>query len=174
MPVEPARVCADEGWSYAPVVPAATPQPAPDSIPMRPRDTRFNTPAEMLVRLVFASRYILLLAGLATAVSALHHGSVADALKSLFFFAAMVGGHLWLKARGKIAECDRALDAMFRGDDLADDEGGLHVLLRRRDALEEKRGTPGFDPWEVQVLRREISDYVRTHPGSSGLGDGRR
>jgi hypothetical protein len=140
---------------------------------MRPRDTRLNTPAEMLVRLVFASRYIFFFAGLFLGASALHEGSVGDAVKALICFAAMLAGHFWLKRGNKLAACDRALDEMFRGVTGPDDEDGLEVLLSRREALEQKRGTPGFDPWEVQAVRREISDYVKAHPEATGRLDGR-
>jgi len=138
---------------------------------MTPRDNRFNTPAEMLVRLVFASRFIFFCVGLVLSLFAFHHGSVIHALKALGFFAAMIAAHAWLKHGGKLEECDRALDAMFSGEPY--DEDGLDALLSRREALEEKRGTPGFDPWAVQALRREISDYVKTHPESSHRFDGR-
>lgn len=141
---------------------------------MLPRDTRINTPAEMLVRLVFAARYILFFAGAFFSASALHHGSVHDALKALVLFAGMAAGHVWLKRGDKLAECNRAMDGMFRGDTTPDDEDGLHALLSRREALEQRRGMPGFDPWEVQAVRREISDYVKTHPQSTARFDGWR
>jgi hypothetical protein len=128
------------------------------------RDPRFNTPAEMWVRFVFASRYILFFASLVFGASALIEGSPHEAIKAAVSFSAMIVGHRWLKRGGKLADCDRAFDAMFRGDATADNDGGLESLLQRRAALEQKRGTPGFDPWEVQAVRREISDYVRTHP----------
>jgi hypothetical protein len=140
---------------------------------MRPRDTRLNTPAEMVVRFVFAARYILFFAGLFLGASALHDGSVYDALKALVCFAAMLAGHAWLRRGKKLAECDRALDAMFRGGSSGDDEDGLAALLSRREALERQRGQPGFDPWAVQAVRREINDYVRTHPESTRDFDGR-
>ncbi len=131
---------------------------------MRSPDTGFNTPAEMWARLVFVSRYLFFLGGLVLSASALLDGSGTDALKALVFFAAMIAGHQWLKSRGKLADCERAFDAMFSGTGFPDEDDGLQNLLARRAALEEKRGTPGFDPWEVQAVRREISDYVRQHP----------
>lgn len=141
---------------------------------MSPRDNRFNTPAEMLVRLVFAARYFLFFAGAFFSASALHQGSAQDALKAFVFFTAMIVAHRWLKRGGKLEECDRVLNEMFRGDPSAEDEEGIEALLSRREALEQRRGTPGFDPWEVQAVRREISDYVKTHPESTARFDGRR
>ncbi|HSI08640.1 MAG: hypothetical protein ACAH89_11195 [Rariglobus sp.] len=141
---------------------------------MTPRDNRFNTPAEMLVRLVFASRFIFFCVGIFLSLFAFHYGSVIYALKALIFFAAMIAGHVWLKRGGKLEECERALDAMFSGEPGTDDEDGIDALLSRREALEKKRGTSAFDPWAVQALRREISDYVKTHPGSNHRFDGRQ
>jgi hypothetical protein len=140
---------------------------------MLPRDTRLNTPAEMLVRLVFAARYFLFFAGAFFSASALHHGSGEDAVKASGCFVAMAAGHGWLKRGGRLAECNRAMDGMFRGGTTPDDEDGLYALLSRREALEQRRGTPGFDPWEVQAVRREINDYVKAHPQSTSRFDGR-
>lgn len=139
---------------------------------MRPRDTRLNTPSEMLVRFVYASRFICFFVGLFFVASALHHDSALDALRACVLFTAMLAGHLWLKRSGKLDECDRALAAMF--EEGAENGDELDKLLYRRAELESRRGTPGFDPWEVQAVRREISDYVRTHPESTGRLDGRR
>ena len=131
---------------------------------MRSRDPQFNTHAEMWVRFVFVSRCILFLATLIFGAIAWSDNSVIDSLKTAAFFTAMIASHQWLKRRGKLADCDRALEAMFRDEVAPNDDGELESLLQRRAALEEKRGQPGFDPWAVQVLRREISDYVREHP----------
>lgn len=140
---------------------------------MRPRDTRLNTPYEMLVRFVFASRFFCFFAACFFAASALHHGSVYDAAKAVVLFAAMIAGRVWLKRADKLAECNRALEAMFR-DDTTVGGDDLDALLDRREALENRRGHPGFDPWEVQAVRREITEYMKTHPESTGRLDGRR
>lgn len=152
----PSAVCAGEEPVYA----------------MPLRDPRLNTPAEMWVRFVFISRYILFFCALFTGIAALRDGSLLGAAKALVLFSGMVAGHAWLKAGGKLEACDRSLEAMFRGEIPPKENTGLQALLERREALERKRGTPGFDPWEVQVLRREISDYMRRHPHSTrDLGD---
>ena len=139
---------------------------------MRSRDTRFNTPAEALVRLVFICRGLFLFFGFVLALSAQHSGSMSEAMKAFFFFSAMVGCHLWLRRGGRLDECHRALNEMFSGESAADNE--VETLIHRREALEEKRGTPGFDPWAVQIVRREISDYVSHHPESARRFEDRR
>jgi len=167
MQVMPAAICADKRRNY---VSRASDNPVacgPEK-PMPSRDPRFNTPAEMWVRFVFASRYVFFFASLVFSAFAVSEGSGHDAFKALVCLAAMLAGHQWLKKRGKLPECHRALEAMFRGEVRPDADGGLESLLQRRAALEEKRGQPGFDPWAVQALRREISDYVREHPESTG------
>ena len=133
---------------------------------MRSRETRVNTPAEALVRLVFVCRGLFLFFGFVLALSAQHTGAASDALKAVFFFAAALAGHLWLRRDGRLERCRRSLDEMFTGES-GDDEDELESLIHRREALEEKRGTPGFDPWAVQIVRREISDYVSHHPESA-------
>lgn len=135
------------------------------------RDSRLNSPSEMLVRAVFAGRYLFFFGGLFMSAVALHEGSLNAALKAVVLFAGMGAGHWWLKSRDKLKECDRALEGMFRGGAATEDNDGLDALLRRRDALEERRGRPGFDPWEVHAVRREIRDYLREHPESADRPD---
>ncbi len=141
---------------------------------MSRRDSRLNTPAEMLVRFIFAARYVFFFCGLLFGVIALRNGSILESLKAMGFFAAMAAGHWWLKSRGKLEECDRALDAMFSGEVTPEEGAGLDALLERREVLEQRRGKPGFDPWEVQIVRREISNYMREHPESAHDLDNRR
>lgn len=141
---------------------------------MRPRDTRLNTPAEMLVRFIFVSRYILFFAGFFTGLAALEDRSLPGVAGALLLFAALFAGHRWLQREGRLASCERSLEAMFRGGPEPDEEDRLEALLRRREALEQRRGMPGFDPWEVQAVRREIGDYLRQHPESTRKIDDRR
>ncbi len=138
------------------------------------RDTRLNTPAEMLVRFVFAARFILFFCGLLALVFSVRDGSVIGGLQALLLFGLAIAGHRWLKARGKLEECDRAFETMMSGEVTPDEPTGLEALLERRAALEQRRGQPGFDPWEVQAVRREINAYVREHPESARDLDGRR
>lgn len=118
----------------------------------------------MWIRFVFASRYICFFASLHLTGLALHTGSFHDASKAGVFMCAMIAGHQWLKRRGKLAECRRALDELFTPTPATADDAGLESLLQRQAALEQKRGTPGFNPWEVQAVRREISEFLNRHP----------
>jgi hypothetical protein len=120
----------------------------------------------MLVRFVFVARYMLFFAGLIASVFAVGKDSVYHACIAALCFLLMGAGHRWLKARGKLEECERALEGMMSGETEPEAPAGLEALLERRQALEERRGQPGFDPWEVQAVRREINAYVREHPES--------
>jgi hypothetical protein len=48
----------------------------------------------------------------------------------------------------------------------------LVALLREWEALERRRGTPGFDPWALLSLRREIQRTVDESPALSRLMHG--
>lgn len=137
------------------------------------RDPRFNSPAEMLVRFVYVARFFLFFGGLISMVFAFGDDPIRYGLQALFCFAGMIAGHGWLRRDGRLESCDRALDAMMSGDVTPDESTGLDALLERRAALEQRRGKPGFDPWEVQAVRREINAYVREHPESARNMDGK-
>jgi len=142
---------------------------------MRSRDNRFNTPAEALVRLVYVARALFLFFGFVLALAAQRSGATVDVVKAIFCFSAAIAGHLWLRRGGRLERSRRALDEMFLGEPAVfDAEAELETLIHRREALEEKRGTPGFDPWAVQIARREISDYVEHHPEVRDRFDERR
>lgn len=128
------------------------------------RDTRLNTLDEMLVRFVFAVRLFLFFGGLIALVFAVSERSLWALWQAVGLFSLMIAGHRWLKARGKLEECERAFEGMMRAEDVTDDAIGLEALLERRAVLEQRRGQPGFDPWEVQAVRREINAYMREHP----------
>lgn len=117
------------------------------------------------MRLVYASRFLFFFAALFLGILAVSRGSFAEAALAVASGAAMLKAHVWLKRSGKLEECDRALDGMFSGT--SDEEDAFEALLQRRATLELRRGQPGFDPWEVQAVRREINDYVRQHPEAS-------
>jgi hypothetical protein len=45
-----------------------------------------------------------------------------------------------------------------------EEEARFARLLARRIALEDKRGSPGFDVWEFQSIRSELAEFMDTHP----------
>lgn len=139
---------------------------------MNSRDSRLNTPSEMLDRLVYVSRPLCFFTGFFVTFSALAERSPLKIVAGVLLFGLMLAGHEWLRRRGRLAELDRSLDRVFEeGGEPADE---LDALLERREALESRRGEPGFDPWAVQAVRREISDYVNHHPEARRRLGGRR
>jgi len=135
--------------------------------PMSQQDPSFNPADVVAARLVYLLRFFLFLTSLGCGVVAVTDQSWKSALFSAGALAAVIISHRWLVRSGKLEACDRALDRMFNEEPGTDPADEFEVLLQRRASLEEKRGTPGFDPWEVQALRREISDYVREHPDAA-------
>lgn len=127
----------------------------------------------MRVRFVYVARFFLFFGGLLSLVFALGDDPVRYGLQAGLCFAGMVAGHRWLKRDGRLESCERALETMMNGDLNPDEPTGLDALLERRAALEQRRGKPGFDPWEVQAVRREINAYVREHPESARQIDGK-
>lgn len=138
---------------------------------MRPRDPRFNTPAEMWVRFVYASQLVLFIVGVCYTASAFHESSWLDALVATSLFLAMFTAHIWLRRTGKLAGCNRALDEMFSNGSVDGSSDELDALLQRRASIEKTRGTPSFDPWEIQSVRRDINAYLRLHPEAADYVD---
>jgi len=134
---------------------------------MHPHDNRFNSPGEMLTRLVFAAHLGFALAGVIFFVISFHEEPLRYALMAMICFTLALTGRIWLERDGRFQACERSLDAMFAGETDPEPDDELGVLISRREALEQQRGTVGFDPWEVQVVRREIMAYVREHPETS-------
>jgi hypothetical protein len=66
---------------------------------------------------------------------------------------------------------DRALAAIEGEGLMADDSSSrqLLALLEEWEALEQKRGTPDFDPWALQALRNDIRRVVESDPALSQL-----
>ncbi len=140
----------------------------PDPLPL-------NSPAAMFARAVY-----LALVALSAAVIALAFvGAVTRDLRcGVAAIAAAVLAWLardWLRHGDKLAAVSRCLEEWDHGEtpagSLFEDEpmGRLVSLLRDWDAAERQRGQPGFDPWELQSLRREIQSEIEHDPALSRL-----
>jgi hypothetical protein len=134
-------------------------------------DDGFNTPAEMLARLAYLAwlaslpaGILLTLAGLLTARWPLALGGVAG---------LTLGWCVrdWLRRRERFEPAAAALDAVPEIGARAEETrlARLVVLLREWDALEQRRGTPGFDPWAVQAVRNDIHAVVENDPALISL-----
>lgn len=134
-------------------------------------DDEFNTPAEMLTRLAFVawlasvpSGILLTLAGFLAARWTLIIAGVG---------LLMCGWCLrdWLRRRGELETVADKLDAVHTFGAQAEQTNlaRLTALLREWDALEQRRGSPGFDPWAVQAVRNDILAVVEQDPALLSL-----
>lgn len=140
---------------------------------MKPQwdDNEFNTPEDMIVRMTFliclaafTAGIILSLAGAATGQLRLVAGGVA-----MLSISAI--SRSWLKSRGKLGRPQPVAEelrsaapvmATARVDELVQ-------LLRHWEEMEGKRGSPRFDPWALQSIRREIRVMIESDPALEGL-----
>jgi hypothetical protein len=143
---------------------------------MKPQwdDNEFNTPQEMLVRTTFlvcvggfTAGIVLLLGGAAG-----HDVRLGGVGACLLTIAAMA--RVWLRRREKSEPLDMAWNEAADAESPAEAAHAAHVaelvqLLRKWDALESKRGSPSFDPWELQAIRHDIRAMVEMDPALDGL-----
>lgn len=119
--------------------------------------------------------YLVFLAGVGVAPIALGIGAavhdwrlvgVAAVAASLAVLASA-----GLRRRDRFEAAELSLDAFARGEPPPDEArvGELVSLLREWDALEQKRGSPEFDPWAVQALRHDIQRVIDRDPALNRL-----
>lgn len=79
--------------------------------------------------------------------------------------------HAWLRGRGRLRTMTREFEAMFAAISPNQPSRIAHLvaLLQEWDDLELQRGTPGFDPWAVQSIRRSIEALVTADPALDRL-----
>jgi hypothetical protein len=138
----------------------------------RGNDSEFNTPEEMLVRFSF----LLCLASFTSGVLATAAGAIAHDVRLLGLGLALLGVatglRSWLSRKGRFASAETALQGVATPEAGATDAAKvaeLVRLLREWEALERRRGGPGFDPWAVQAVRRDIRVMVEADPALEGL-----
>ena len=129
----------------------------------------FNSPAEMLTRATFVGVLTALTAGIVLTVAGLLAAEIRLAAAGLIALGASALGRAWLRQRADTAPVERALEAL--GDQTPDETRSQHLLslLEEWEALEQKRGSPDFDPWALQVLRNDIRRIVESDPALSQL-----
>jgi hypothetical protein len=135
----------------------------------------FNTPAAAIRRMA----YLACILGVAFAPVALLIGVMAGRREMGFLglFVLFVAGicRAWLHQRGTFDAVASELDEMTGSVNMAASStkvAELVELLLRWDALERQRGSPEFDPWAVQSLRREIREVIEANPSLENLFSG--
>lgn len=133
-------------------------------------DPDFNPPAEMVARAMFLFTHAALAGGIVLTVAGVLTLQLALAGAGVAALVATWMGRIWLRAREHEIP-DQALETLFEGSPPLDEArvAELIELLERWEALEEKRGSPGFDPWAVQALRHDIRVVVESDPALEQL-----
>lgn len=135
------------------------------------RDREFNTPAEMFNRAsLFAAQAAFAIGSLLTIAGVLAR-ELQWSIAGVGVIALAWSGRAWLQRRGGFDSADRAVDNLSRAGPAPDEERAeeLMLLLERWEALEQKRGSPEFDPWTLQVLRNDIRRAVESDPALERL-----
>jgi predicted membrane chloride channel (bestrophin family) len=140
---------------------------------MKPRrdENEFNAPEEMVVRITFLLCLIAFTAGvILTLVGAVAHEFrlVAAGVISLVLAATT---RSWLKRNGAFEEVEQVVDRAARSEVSPHDAriAELVRLLQLWEQLENKRGSPAFDPWAVQAVRHDIREMVEADPALERL-----
>lgn len=135
------------------------------------RDGRLNSPAVMAARLVFLLHLLGWMAGAFLLVAACGENSWPRVAQAGICFTLSLTGRAWLRRSHRLKECTESFDTLFSGPDLGGASGSpgpadeqLAALVERREWLEGHRGAPGFDPWELQQVRHDITDHMKKYP----------
>lgn len=130
----------------------------------------FNSPAEMMARAMFLFTHAALVAGIVLTVAGVLAWQLRLTLAGLAALGAASVGRNWLRNREATSE-DQALEAIIASSPPLDDEcvAKLIELLELWETLEQKRGSPEFDPWAVQAVRHDIRMVVESDPALEQL-----
>ena len=136
-----------------------------------PHEREFNTPAEMLSRAAFLAMLATLSAGILLTIAGLVAAEIRLALAGLGALAMAGGSRAWLQRRGELESVERSLEDIVERTPPLDETRGRHLLelLQEWEALEQKRGSPDFDPWALQALRNDIRQVVESDPALAHL-----
>jgi hypothetical protein len=136
-----------------------------------PSDPEFNTPAEMLVRAAFLGMLTALAAGILLTIAGLLAAEIKLSVAGLAALGFAFWSRSWLHRRGDLHGAERALQTVSEEAPPIDEARGhqLLALLHEWETLEQKRGTPDFDPWALQALRNDIRRVVESDPALSQL-----
>lgn len=139
--------------------------------PEPPVDSDFNPPAMMLSRAVFFVMLAGFGVGIVLSIAALVTAEARLALAGIGVLTLAVASRIWLQRRGELERAERALDAIVACTPSPDEARGreLLALLDQWEALERRRGSADFDPWELQALRNDIRRVVASDPALERL-----
>lgn len=119
-----------------------------------------NPPGEILARLAFVAMVGFGVAGAVFLAAGVAHRDLRRAATGTLFVISAVGIFRWLRRSGRLVPVVASLKNL-RLDSPPAREVTLENLREELRATEQKRGTPAFDPWEVQRLRQLIVNFER-------------
>lgn len=139
-------------------------------------DRDFNSPQEILVRATFLLCLVSFAAGVLVAVAGAVARDVRGVLGGFALLAISWGARTWLKRRRAFESASAAWQDLAQEDPRPDEThvAELVRLLGQWDALESRRGSPGFDPWALQAVRHDIRAMVEEDPALAALFHDRR
>jgi hypothetical protein len=134
-------------------------------------DREFNTPAEMLTRATFLGVLTALTAGILLTIAGFLAAELRLSLAGMVALGLAGAGRAWLQRQPDSEPAERALEAIAENAPPLDETRGRELLslLEQWEALEQKRGSPEFDPWALQALRNDIRKIVESDPALSQL-----
>ena len=134
-------------------------------------DREFNTPAEMLTRATFLGVLTALTVGILLTVAGLVVAETRLAIVGLVTLGCAGLVRSWLQRRVGAADDEFALECIAQNTPQPDESRSRQLLelLDAWEAMEEKRGSPDFDPWALQALRNDIRKVVESDPALSQL-----
>jgi hypothetical protein len=101
-------------------------------------------------------------------LKALSSGSRYYCIPAVLSLIASIFAREWLRRTGSLVACYESLvncepaDGPVLGGGAEESE--FRALIARRVALEKTRGSPGFDVWEFQNVRKSLETFVTEHP----------
>jgi hypothetical protein len=134
-------------------------------------DREFNTPAEMLTRATFLGVLTALTAGILLTIAGVLVAEVRLSVVGLAALGLAGMGRVWLQRRVEEGPGEFALECIAQNSPQPDESRSrqLLALLEEWESMEEKRGTPDFDPWALQALRNDIRKVVESDPALAQL-----
>ena len=144
-----------------------------DNIEMKPRPepSEFNTLQEMLARFAFILFLGSFIAGFLLVTASLFTHELRTMALGLLLLGFSMLARMYLRRGNEFQEAESALGDVGHAKPPVDASqvAGLVQLLREWEALESRRGSPGFDPWALQSVRHDIRVIIDENPALEGL-----
>lgn len=131
----------------------------------------FSAAAGRLLRAFVAATIAGLAVGIVVALAGIVAWQPRWLLSGIVLFGTAWAGRAWAQRWHDEAAAERRLREVWEAELQPDAAQATHLLslLEQWEAMEEKRGSPDFDPWTLQTLRNEIREVVESDPALEQL-----